>query len=197
MHISAPPRYTGVSSSLYDLGIYEHASWVSGSSGAAWHLASWYAASHEQNQLVSPSELFEKLRQALKRAAIGEDFDGNEVITDYFKGYQPIFTDKGASQQKRRGRSTDRILCDAELRLNAYHALEGVQGLPSFSEYLNRAMSRQFLDPISSDAIGYKLSDLTKATYLTRAMGPLPVFQVSTISLSVQSSRGDTRRSPS
>jgi hypothetical protein len=169
-----------VASSLFDLGIYNTSTWVGATSGSAWFLASWFASAKADNaRLPSPASLFESLRRSLQRCALADEFDANEALTDYFKGMAPYHSPEGGSARSTQtARRTDNVLCDAELKLNAMTRLEGLQGLPSFFEYLTRAMAMQFLDPVAPRGISYTLSGLAADPLLAEAHLPLPVFQV-------------------
>lgn len=168
------PFLSGVASALWQLGVYQGAAWVGASSGAAWFLAAWYAQAKASKLFTAPPDLSStrnvEYTRGLGRSAFPDEFDPREAVTDVFIPASPKTT---GSPTK-----ADRVLCDAELKLNAYHALEGLQGTPSLFEYLTRAMAMQFLDPMSEDAMAFTLSGLAKNSFLQKTAAPLPVFQV-------------------
>ena len=69
----------GVNKALFDLGVLDHASWMTGLSGGAWFVTALYSAMLQQTSVIDPETVFNDIRGRIQNTLWGDDFEANAV----------------------------------------------------------------------------------------------------------------------
>lgn len=73
----------GASSTLFNKGIYNIASWIGGLSGGGWHVSQWYYAMMNQAEMVDPLTVHNQLLASMQtkqwQSTYNDVFNANEV----------------------------------------------------------------------------------------------------------------------
>ena len=163
-------------STLYKMGVFDIASWFSGTSGGAWFVSMYYTNIMNDGDVKDPLQVWNELKTNALSPFFSDVFDMNEILTNYIQGFQPFYSPhKGATP------ATDEVICEGELRLQSKAAI--YSGGSSILEYWSRAIARQIFTSNQPGGLGLCLSDFIQSNLLRSYNAPLPIFQVSCLSL--------------
>lgn len=163
----------GTAKALFDLGVFDQASYVSGASGGSWYtMAHIIASLGKSDRVVDPAAVFEDIQEQIYLSMWGDTFEMNDMFTDVIG--PPFYPSRlGPSSP-----STDETLCESELKLQSPLTFPYFSASPL--DYWSRAITTQVMPGSRRAGRGLDLlfSSFAASPLIATGAGPLPVVAI-------------------
>lgn len=166
----------GVLSGLSRAGVLDLATWTAGASGGAWLLGGVYTSSLGKTGLVDPATYVLGRMADLSRSVFDGTFRANEVLTNFGTPGLTLPVAPFAATATAAA-TTDKILCQAELKFQSPAVPASQTGTPAMAEYWARALGYQLLAAPEGGS-GLTFSGLARDSLLAAHNAPLPLLQL-------------------